>query len=580
LHTETDDLIHDKIHIEQIKILHDSIPSLLLVNVLVGCALAYGFWDVIPHQSIVICLLLLLAMVLVRGVFFLGYKKHFNPDNIKPYRLSLIIGGACAGMIWGAIGILFFPVDEQNYQVFILFALMAMTGGSAFTLAIYLPSFFAFVPITLLPIIIQLFLLADKFHIALGMATMTFLLVLTSFNIKVNKNFKTSLMLRFKNLALIAQLQQQKDEAERANKAKSKFLAAASHDLRQPLYSLGLFTTVLDETIKYPKVKKVVEQMNTAVSALTNLFDKLLDISQLDAGVIKVKKHDFPLNAIFDKLIQSFNSQAKEKNIMIHWPTKYPSVHSEADLLEQILRNYLSNALKYTRQGEINVQCEVHKEMVHIHVSDTGVGINKEDFSDIYEEFYQISNPERDREKGLGLGLSIVKRTAKLLEHEIAVSSEAGKGSRFSISVNQAENIIVGSVDTTDADKKAIPGDPALIVVIDDAEDIRQGLDSLLQLWGYSVIVAGDLENALLQLKTNNLEPDVIISDYRLKEGKTGIDAIRAIQLAYDTEIPALIITGDIATERLIEMNSSHFQVLFKPVPPMKLRSFLRSVKS
>ena len=279
-------LVEDKIHLEQIKLLHASIPSLLLVNIIVTLALAYGFWDVIPHQSILLCVGLVGLMVLIRGSLFLAYKQNFKEIHLKYYRLSLIIGSACAGIIWGLIGILFFPLSEQIYQLFIALILLSMTGGSAFTLAIYLPCYFAYVPVTLLPIAVYLSSFGDKFHMSLALGIIAFLIVLTIFNMKVNKNFKTSLALRFENLDLIEQLKEQKDEAERANFAKSKFLAAASHDLRQPLYSLSLFTSILDETITYPKAKNIVEQINVSVLALNNLFDKLLDISQLDAGVI------------------------------------------------------------------------------------------------------------------------------------------------------------------------------------------------------------------------------------------------------------------------------------------------------
>lgn len=443
-------LVEDKIHLEQIKLLHASIPSLLLINTIVMLALAYGFWDVIPHQSILLCIGLVGLMVLIRGGLFLAYKQNFTESNLKYYRFSLIIGSACAGIIWGLIGILFFPVTEQIYQLFITLILLSMTGGSAFTLAIYLPCYFAYVPVTLLPIALYLSSFGDNFHNSLALGIIAFLIVLTIFNVKVNKNFKTSLALRFENLDLIEQLKQQKDEAERANFAKSKFLAAASHDLRQPLYSLSLFTSVLDETITYPKVKKIVEQINISVLALNNLFDKLLDISQLDAGVVEAKKKDFSLAVIFDKIVLNYSLEAREKDIVISWPESYPNVHSQEELLESILRNYLSNAIKYTIQGEITVTCantinKMGKSQVTICVSDTGIGINASDISEIYEEFYQISNPERDRQKGLGLGLSIVKRTAKLLEHEIVVSSELGKGSRFSMSVDAAEHDVIES---------------------------------------------------------------------------------------------------------------------------------------
>ncbi|AEP28238.1 sensor histidine kinase [Brumicola nitratireducens] len=578
-------LVEDRIHLEQIKLLHTSIPSLLLVNVIVTLALAYGFWDVIPHQSILLCVGLVGLMVLLRGGLFLAYKQNFKESNLKYYRLSVIIGSAFAGIIWGLIGILFFPATEQIYQLYIALILLSMTGGSAFTLAIYLPCYFAYAPITLLPIAAYLSTFGDNFHISLAVGIVAFLIALTIFNMKVNKNFKTSLALRFENLNLIEQLKQQKDEAERANFAKSKFLAAASHDLRQPLYSLSLFTSVLDETITYPKVKKIVEQINISVLALNNLFDKLLDISQLDAGVVEAKKKDFSLANIFDKLVSNYSLEAQGKSIVISWPQNYPSVHSQEDLLERILRNYLSNAIKYTVQGNITVTCgttinKTGKSQVVISVSDTGMGISTNDISEIYEEFYQISNPERDRQKGLGLGLSIVKRTAKLLEHDISVSSELGKGSTFSIFVDAAEHDVIESSEDSPVTQLTKLANSALVVVIDDEESIRQGLENILILWGYRVISASDLEQAMVQLTTKDLIPEAIISDYRLKDDKTGIDAIRAIHKIYGENIPALIMTGDIATDRLIDINSSNFQVLFKPVPPMKLRSFLRSIPS
>ena len=578
-------LVEDRIHLEQIKLLHASIPSLLLVNVIVTLALAYGFWDVIPHPSILLCVGLVGLMVLLRGGLFLAYKQNFKESNLKYYRLSLIIGSAFAGIIWGLIGILFFPATEQIYQLFIALILLSMTGGSAFTLAIYLPCYFAYAPITLLPIAAYLSTFGDKFHISLAVGIVAFLIALTIFNIKVNRNFKTSLALRFENLNLIEQLKQQKDEAERANFAKSKFLAAASHDLRQPLYSLSLFTSVLDETITYPKVQKIVEQINISVLALNNLFDKLLDISQLDAGVVEAKKKDFSLANIFDKLVSNYSLEAQGKSIVISWPKSYPSVHSQEDLLERILRNYLSNAIKYTAQGNITVTCgttinKTGKSQVVISVSDTGMGISTNDISEIYEEFYQISNPERDRQKGLGLGLSIVKRTAKLLEHDISVSSELGKGSTFSIFVDAAEHDVIVSSEDSPVTQLTKLANSALVVVIDDEESIRQGLENILILWGYRVVSASNLDQAMVQLTTKDLIPEAIISDYRLKEGKTGTDAIRTIHKAYGEHIPALIMTGDIATDRLKDINNSNFQVLFKPVPPMKLRSFLRSIPS
>jgi signal transduction histidine kinase/CheY-like chemotaxis protein len=578
LSVDTQSSIKYKIDVEQIKILHDAMPALFAINIAIGAALAYAFWDVVAHTSILICLTLLVVMVLVRGIFYLRYQNNFDPNNLPSYRISLIAGSASAGIIWGMIGVLFFPADEQIYQFFLLLSLLAMTGGSAFTLSIYLPSYFAYVPMTILPIIVQFLIIGGKFNITLAIGASAFLIILTVFNLKVNKNFKTSIALRFENLELIEQLQLQKEESEKANNAKSKFLAAASHDLRQPLYALNLFTSLLEETVQDPKGKNVVEQINASVNSLTNLFDKLLDISQLDAGVIKVNKQDFSLSKTFDTLMQMFNPLATQKGLTIEWPQNYLEVHSQPELLEQIIRNYLSNAIKYTPQGVINVTCDNDDGLITITISDSGIGISEQALDNVYEEFYQVDNIERDREKGLGLGLSIVQRTAKLLGHDIAVSSIPGKGSAFSISVEQAKTVIVESQLAANIPSLEQYNSSALILVIDNEADIREGLNSVLQLWGYQVITAASLDDAQQQLTSKNIQPDIIISDYRLKGGNTGVHAIKALHETYDKPIPALIITGDIAVGPLLDMDKSDFQVLFKPVAPMKLRAFLRYV--
>ncbi len=573
----TDQSINDKIYIEQIKIMHDAIPLLLFVNFMIGLALSYGFSDVVPWQSIMFCMTLLLAMVIIRGLIYFKLRDQFDENNLVPHKLSVIVGSIVAGLIWGAISILYFPVADQNYQLFLLISLMAMTGGSTFTYSIYMPGYFSYVPSILLPIAVQFFLLGDKFHNTLGIVTIVYLLVLTAFNLRLNKSFKATLALRFENLNLIEQLKEQKEEAERANKAKSKFLAAASHDLRQPLYALGLFTSVLDEIIKYPEVKRVVEQINTSVAALTNLFDKLLDISQLDAGVIQVKKQDFSLEQMFKEMASEFNREAQEKGINISWPSHYPSVNSEPELLERILRNYLSNAIKYTNQGTIKVNFNVENNLIKIDVSDSGIGISEDALCDIYEEFYQVSNPEGDRLKGLGLGLSIVKRTARLLEHQIDVTSTLGQGSTFSISVQQAKDRAIETAPSNELNSEIDSGEK-LILVIDDEASIREGLASILALWHYQVIAVGDLDEAIVQLNKSQRMPDIIISDYRLRENKTGIDAINTIHQLTNKQIPALLITGDMAPDRLVAMKKSNLPILFKPVATMKLRSFLLSV--
>ena len=379
---------------------------------------------------------------------------------------------------------------------------------------------------------------------------------------------------------LVKQLQEQKGDAEQANIAKSKFLAAASHDLRQPLHALTLFTSVLDEEIKYPKTRRVVDQIKASVDALKNLFNALLDISKLDAGVIKVERTDFNLQPLLDKLANDFEPLAKEKGLQIDCSICTYAVRSDLTQLEQILRNYISNAIRYTDNGEIKLTCVADDKNITINVIDTGIGIAQDKQQEIFEEFHQLSNPERDRSKGLGLGLAIVHRTAKLLGHRINVESQPGKGSTFSISVPQAQHVIENNEADSDLSKDDRHARNELIIVIDDEASIREGMQSLLQQWGYEVICAADKEEALSLLGQQNRIPDGIIADYRLRDYKTGIEVVHAIHAEYNKIIPTLIVTGDSSVDKLREVNNSGFQVLHKPVAPIKLRAFLRHIQS
>jgi signal transduction histidine kinase/CheY-like chemotaxis protein len=569
--------LNSKIIYEQITLLFQSMVSLLIINLLVCFLLAVMFWGIVPNTSIYLWTGLMLGMITIRGILYCIYKQKFDHQNLKYFSLFLVIGSATAGVIWGLGGLLLFSETRLEYQVLLVFAFMAMTGGSTFTLSIYMPTYFVYAPLALLPITMKLLTLGTKVHIGLAILMVIFLVMLTLFNIKINRNFRRSLELRFENLQLIEQLTEQRSEAERANKAKSSFLAAASHDLRQPLYSLGLFTSVLDESTTDPKIRKIVEQINLAMDSLTSLFEALLDISKLDAGVVEAKKLSFTLQPLFEKLANGFDMQASEKGLLIQWPQTTCQVTSETNLLEQILRNYLENAIRYTESGAITVKCIAINGMAVVSVSDTGIGLPQEELRDIFTEFYQVGNAERDRKKGLGLGLAIVKRTAKLLEHEISVVSEVGVGSTFSIKIPLVEH----EFDTQQSlDMQIIPAKSEtslLIALVDDEESIREGLLQLLRLWGYEVIVAASGTQLIEQLEQMGRQPNVLITDYRLANNLTGMDVIAALNAMFQEDIPALIVTGETDEKQIKQMNTGNFQVLHKPVHPAKIRAFLRN---
>lgn len=578
--TSIDNTIQDqKVLLEQIKILSQGLLPVVAMNLVFCAVLPYGLWDVASHTALIVWVSLIVSLVAIRSLLYFFYRRRIDREHVQSLIWHFVSGSAVSGVLWGIGLAVLFPAGQLEYQLFLLFILAGMGTGSLLTLNAYLPAFFAYFPTAMLPVGVVLFFADDPIHISLGIMTFVFIILLSYIGVKANRTLKESLRLRFENIDLVEQLRDQKDEAERANAAKSKFLAAASHDLRQPLYALTLFTSVLDESIKLPKNRKIVDRIKASVEALKNLFDALLDISQLDAGVIKVEKTDFPLQPLFEKLDNDFSPQSREKGLRFIWPTCAYAVHTDQNLFEQILRNYISNAIRYTDSGEVRITCETDGRLIVINVIDTGIGIPVAEQQVIFEEFHQLSNPERDRSKGLGLGLAIVQRTASLLGHSINVASQPSKGSTFSITLEQA-NISErdGSVGPEVENNTKKEG--TFMIVIDDEASVREGTQSLLELWGCDVIAAADKKEAMTQLRRQNRSPDGIIADYRLRENQTGIDAIRAIHVEYNDKIPALIVTGDIAVDNLREVNRSGFQVLHKPVTPVKLRSFLHNVQS
>ncbi len=562
---------------EQVKLLYQSIGSLVLINLVVSTALVYGYWDFVPHASLLVWHGCVLAMLAARLAVYRSFRGAFDPEKLDRYKLFVIIGSASAGIIWGWAGLLMFVPGNMSYQLLILLALLAMTGGSAFSLSIYLPAFFAFVPITLLPIMVMFFVSGEGIHASLGAVTLVFLVALTLFNIKINRSLIEGLKLRYENLELIEQLKAQTREAERANRAKSKFLAAASHDIRQPLYALTLFTAALDETLESTESRRLLERIDASVKSLKDLLDTLLDISKLDAGVINAKKIDFPLADLLVPLANDFNPLAAQKGLEISWQSADYAVHSEPGLLGQILRNFLSNAIRYTESGSVRVTCNARDDAITIGITDTGPGIATGEQEVIFEEFHQLGNPERDRNRGLGLGLSIAQRAANLLDHKIAIHSRTGYGTTFSVTVDKAAQMPTAGVTQAEITVKPRLNDQ-LVVVIDDEESIRAGLENLLHLWGCTVLVGADDEDIIAQLGNKARQPDAIICDYRLRNHRNGLQAIAAIHRYCQCAVPAVIVTGEIAVEQLSELDNSGFQVLHKPVAPAKLRAFLRNL--
>lgn len=369
------------------------------------------------------------------------------------------------------------------------------------------------------------------------------------------------------------------EELVAANRAKSRFLAAASHDLRQPMHALGLFVAQLNNIEITPEAKHLAGRINAAVTALQGLLDALLDVSRLDAGVITPNMGNVPINHVLEHIENTFAAEATAREIHFRVVRSKMAVHSDPILLERILINLVANAMRYTEHGGILVGCRRRGEQVRIEVWDTGIGIAPEHQQAIFQEFYQVDNPERDRKKGLGLGLSIASRLARLLNGRIILRSIHGKGSVFSVQVPRSMNVLepVQNVEPVTGTKKL---DDALILVVDDDVLVRESIEGMITQWGCRAITSASGEEALARMNEEKLVPNAVICDYRLPRGETGIEVIKQLCNLLGQEIPAALITGDTNPELLREAKEHGFMLMHKPLQPARLRMLLEHLLS
>lgn len=371
-----------------------------------------------------------------------------------------------------------------------------------------------------------------------------------------------------------ASLAAKKDEAERANIAKSRFFAAASHDLRQPLHALALFVGALKEHARYPELKPLIDHVDASVSAMETLFNSLLDISRLDAGILEVHKEHFPASQLFDRVGQQYAEVAREKGLRFTVRPCTLTLYSDPVLLERILLNLVSNAIRYTHDGGILVAGRKRGKNLLIQVHDTGLGIPESSLETIFQEFVQLNNPARDRKKGLGLGLAIVSRLARLLDQHVRVRSVVGRGSIFGIEVplGSTHEISAPSAQTI-VTSPHLEG--KLAVLIDDEESILRAMEELFDTWKIDLVTARNVEEAVDWLRSIDRVPDILITDYRLPENTNGIEVINYLRMCFGTNLPALILTGDTAPETLQRINEAGMSILHKPIRPARLRSLI-----
>jgi len=538
----------------------------------ISLILAFIMWDQIDNLivSIWLCIALLVRYLIGwQAKKFLRLKPA--PEACIKWGHYFTLSTFVMGLVYGSAAMLFFS-DELPVaiQLFILIVVLGIINTAMTVTAYWLASFYAFM-FTILGMTTLTFLLQSDLNYQL-LSVLTIINMLGSYSLgkSYQQSVLSSIQLRFEHAKLLEELKISKEQADDANKRKTRFLASASHDLRQPVHALELFSEALTEEKLSSKGKHTLAYLNDSVASLNELLSSLLDISRLDAGIVKAKFEAVNVSRLLQRLADNHRNQVLEKGLTLRVRCHACTVYSDATLLENTIRNLLGNAIKYTNEGGILLNCRMRKNELWIEVWDTGIGIPQSEMKFIYDEFYQINNAARDRRQGLGLGLAIVSREMRMLGHSLSLHSQESRGTVARIKLQSA------NTDSKEMDEPvAIKVNDRLagkkILIIDDEEPILIATKMLVEKWGSEVETAFNMGEA--RALCQYFSPDVILSDFRLREDVTGIDVIEQLRLQLEHDIPAILITGDTSPDRLQQAQESGLILLHKPVKPAKLRA-------
>ena len=556
-------------------------PFVILIAV---AFVAYAVWGYAPQWLVWAWGAVLCAILFTRRGYALRVLRSPPPDATAALR-SMVLFAAANGVATGVAAPLFFGSLPYGDRALLTMVLVCWSAGGVATAAAYAGAFFAFVPAALGPLAVLWVLSGEAQGMFLGVLIVLFALVLSLFVRDHERVLRESFGIRYENERLIEELERERleaalarDRAEDADRAKSRFLAAASHDLRQPLHALSLYAAALTLRASASGSGRIAGNIREAVESLSKLVDSLLDISKLDAGAIHPEIQLVDVGTLVERIGQDFAPVAQAKGLELRASTAEALAHTDPVLLERIVRNLVDNAIKYTARGSVALAVESRGRDVCIAVRDTGQGIPATERDRIFEEFYQIGNPERDRARGLGLGLAIVRRLARLLGCEIELDTALGAGSTFTVRMPLAPpdaltgglRPIAGPAAPVEADASALRG--LHVLVLDDEPAVRTSMRALLGAWGCRATVCSGLAEAERILSGHPPGIDVIVADLRLRQNESGIETVRALR-AQVGEVPALLVTGDTAPERLREATASGLPLLHKPVFADALRT-------
>ncbi len=566
-----------KIYHEQIRLIYNQGPVLVAGAALCAIVITVFLWRQLPQNILLVWITCIGVSTVLRIWLILMYKSA--PESSQQSRYwgpAFWVGTFIAGLTWGAWPLIFHQPYSIEYLLLISTIFAGMVAVSAASGTIYLPSFIAFSVPLIMPLAVTHIVSGNDSLMLTGSLLIAFLLVNYFLAVRGNHQNKQLLRTQFKNNELMGRLGEEKQIAERAVIAKSRFLAAASHDLRQPLHAMGLFLNALQQRETDTKKLEIMDDMGKSSESLNSLFNSLLDVSRLDAEIIDFNPSHFTAKDMFDGLRAQFVNQAAEKNIHLLVDPGEHVFYCDAILLQRVLRNLISNAVQYTEQGVITLVSEALPDGTKLlTLTDTGIGIPDEYSEEVFSEYYQLNNIDRDKSKGLGLGLAIVQRLCQLMDLSLEMDSVEGRGTTFRLTVAGGDPAQIKAPTPTQTSKVS---SGRRIMVIDDERQVLQGMRHMLEGWGCKVMLAESARDALKVIALTDEIPELIVSDFRLREQQNGMDAVAAICESLDQKVPAIIISGDTSPERLRQVKETGLVFLHKPVSADELHQHMHAL--
>ena len=561
---------------EAVRFFYDNLIEVSWLQMVFPVVIAWIYVGIIDTTHLIIWLTLTLSVYLGRIVLTRKYQKTAPPPEQAPrWGWYLTSTTFFSGLLWGYAILNFHDPDQIYHDALIYLVVIGFAAGSLMLTTYWLSAFYAYALPALGSAILDQLNHAATQGYTLAFLLFVFLIMLFRVAHNSNKIAYDAIRIAYKNTGLIENLEQEKEKAEAASHAKTRFLASANHDLRQPVHALSLLVHSLKKELNSAQGKLLFLRLERSVNNLGTLLESLLDLSRLDAAAVKVTPTKFSVSSISSQMLTEFLPIAREKDLRFSVRSCDEFLYTDKTLLIRLLRNLLNNAFRYTHHGGVQLGYRKRGDEIVFEVWDSGIGIAEQDKQKIFDEFYQSENIQRDRSKGLGLGLSICQRIAILLGTELTYRSREGRGSVFRFRLP----VVHGEIQDVESDqKRKIFTDLSgkILLIIDDDIEVLQAMIRLIRDWGMIPVTARNSIEAFKALKDQHLSPDLIISDHRLSEDETGVEVIEKIQQRFNA--PALMITGDTAPENLLTLEQSDLPVLHKPVSPSALYEMLEKL--